>query len=572
MSFCLTHLATNQRTYIDLMKKLSRRDALKTGLLGAGGLALAGWRSVYARTADPLVFRPYPHPLMPSLELAYAADANGDPFVTLPVEQGGIRVSPEAVSRPFGVNAKWFVEGFGHVWLEADNGGAMFSPGDLDGRTLNLNVEFARTRVARNAARIDRYRQEGTAFSAEVTGLHNLAQELLEDAAQRQGDDAGMRANQSLLYGLWAGEKIELEHAQAQLRRTNNRQGEEFYFGCETRHYVWAKSIDVEQRFVEAFNYATITHYVYDTWYEVFEPREGVYRWGIKDNIVDWLQEHDVTLEGRPLLWFHPWVTPDWLAEKNFAELKDYTARHVEAVVGHYGDKINHWEVVNEYHDWANVHRLEPDQITDIVRLACEKTSAVNPNAHRIINNCCPFGEYASYGYDASGKAPRPLRTPRAFVEDLIEAEVPFEAVGVQMYYPERSLADIVRHVERFAAFGKPVYITEIGASSGPSRKDILLGDAEIPAAPYDWHRPWDEDLQADWLEQMYTVLFSKPYIHNISWYDFADIRTFIPGGGLIHENGAPKPSFERLKGLLDQWGRRPQPTGVTPKAAIEGG
>jgi endo-1,4-beta-xylanase len=545
------------------MTKLTRREALKRGALGATGLALTpfatGWAPAVPRTRRELVFRPYPHPLMPPVDFAYATDAQGDPFTTFPVEQAGVVVTGAAAQRPFAVNARWFIEGFGFVWLEADNGGRLFTQDDLAGsRTLNLNVEFARTRVARSAATLARYRQEGATFSTEVRHLHDLAQALLEDAQRQQGDAAARLADQSLLYALWAEEKIELEKARSDLARMNDRAGEEVFFGCETRQYVWAKSETMVERFVELFNFATVTHYVWDSWYEVFEPREGEYRWGIKDNIVDWLVEHDITVEGRPILWFHPWVTPDWLKSKTFAELKQYVVNHTEALVGHYGDKVLHWEVVNEYHDWANVHRHTPEQITEVVRLACETTHDVNPQVSRLINNCCPFGTYAAYGRDASGEAPRPLRTPRQFVADLVEAEVPFEVVGVQVYFPERSLADIVRLVERFAAFGKPIYITEIGASSGPRKLDIMTDQMEVLAAPYDWHRPWDEDLQADWLEQVYTLFYSKPYIQAINWYDFADFRTFIPNGGLIQVDGTRKPSFERLKALLAEWNRLP--------------
>ncbi len=546
------------------MPKISRRQALKTGMFGAAGLAVspaaAGWDSVTVQARRGLLFELFPHKLLPDVTFAYASEKNGDPFATLPVTSEGISTPEQGVDRPFSVTAKWFVEGFGNVWLEADNEGAFYTADDQGkGRVLNLSVEFASSRVARNRERMARLSKgHGTSFSTEVRHLHDLSSALLEDARKTTGPSAARLAHQSLLYSLWAGEKIELEQAAHATARLNA--GRPFHFGCETRHFVWAKSEDVEKRFVELFNYATITHYVYDTWFEVFEPREGVYRWGIKDNIVDWLSEHDVTIEGRPLLWFHPWVTPDWLKEKSFDDLKRYVENHVKNLVSHYGDKVLHWEVVNEYHDWANIHRHTPEQITEITRLACEKTHEVNPKVNRIINNCCPFGAYASYGRDSAGPADRPLRTPRKFVQDLIEAEVPFETIGVQMYFPQRCLSDTIRLVEAFEEFGKPVLITEIGASSGPSKADILTGKASVPAAPYDWHRPWDDDLQADWLEETYRIFYSKPWIQGIAWYDFADIRTFIPSGGIVQEDGTPKPSFERLKALLDEWGRLPKP------------
>lgn len=539
---------------------MNRRQVLKTGLAGAAGVALSPAARLFG--AVPLIkgdltFRPYLHPLLDSIGSVYLADANGDPFRSrIEVTEAGV-VVPDSIEIPFSVNAKQFIEGFGHVWLEADNAGEMYGRDDFsDGRMLNLNLEFARTRVARNRERIAQFQRERTEFSTETIRLNDLAQELSQMAARASGEAAAELADQSLLYGLWAGEKIELEKARWDIARAPRT--DTFYFGCETRQYIWAKSVDMVDRFVELFNYATVTHYTYDTWYPVFEPYEGQHRFGIKDEIVDWLIEHDITIEGRPLFWFHPWVMPDWLREKNFDQLKDYVVRHTREVVGHYGDKIEHWEVVNEYHDWANEFRHTPDQITEIVRLACETTHEVNPNIDRLINNCCPFAEYVAGGRDSAGEVDRPLRSPRQFVEDLIEAEVPFETTGVQMYFPQRSLSDIVRLLERFAAFGKPVYITEIGTSSGPTREEIMLGTMDVPKAPYDWHRPWDEDLQADWLEQLYTILYSKPYIHNLSWYDFADFRTFIQNGGLIRLDGERKPAFHRLEGLLEEWDRLP--------------
>src|SRR5690606_11652945 len=94
------------------MNKLSRRQVLRTGALGAAGLALApftaGWASARPRTQAPLVLRPYPHPMMPALNWAYATDADGDAFESpIEITQEGV-VLPEAMgARPFAVNAKW---------------------------------------------------------------------------------------------------------------------------------------------------------------------------------------------------------------------------------------------------------------------------------------------------------------------------------------------------------------------------------------------------------------------------------------------------------------------------------
>lgn len=546
------------------MSQVSRRSFLKTAILGVGAFPaiplVSRFSPLFARTIREMVFRAYPHPVMPEMPLIYAADEHEDPFKSsIGIRSDGIVVPEDFGSQMFSVNTRWYVEGFGYVWLSADNGGQYFSSEAVGGRRVfNLNYEFARTRVTRNRRVLDRYEDEGTVFSSEVKHLAALSEELLDDAGKKRhnGERCAQLSDRALQYALWAGEKIELEKARSDIeyrKRTATA-----YFGCETRQYIWAKSEEFTKRFVEVFNFATVTHYIWDTWYELFEPREGYYNWGVKDNIVNWLVENNITIQGRPLFWFHPTVTPDWLRQKSFDEIKKYVEKHTFDLVTHYGDKVLQWEVVNEYHDWANIHNHTPEQITEIVRLACDKTRETNPKVVRILNNCCPFAEYVARGRMARMDATRPLRSPRRFIQDLIESNVEFDVLGIQIYFPQRDLSDIVRLLERLAIFGKPIYITEIGASSNLMAQSSSGAVTGVPNEPYAWHRHWDEELQADWLEQVYTIYFSKPYIKAINWYDFSDFRPFIVNGGLVREDCSTKLSFHRLKNLLASWTNLP--------------
>lgn len=540
------------------MGLLTRRQFLKNGAIGAAALAasplVSSWSTAFAQTRDELILRPYPHPRMPEMSFVYATDENQDPFKSsIQLKQAGIVVPAEVGNGKFAVNTRWYVEGFGYVWLAADNGGNFFSREDFGrGNTLNLNLEFARSRVTRNNEVMARYQKNGTKFSKEVKHSVALSEELLQDAAARStsGEVCARLSDQALKYALWAGEKIEMEKALYDIAK--QQRSDEVHFGCETRQFIWAKHEDFTKRFSELFNYATVTHYIWDTWYELFEPREGQYNWGVKDDIVNWLVENGVRIEGRPLFWFHPAVTPDWLKNKNFDELKKYVEKHTHDLVSHYGEMIQEWEVVNEYHDWGNIHNHTPEQITEIVRLACDKTKETNPNVVRILNNCHPFADYVARGRMAGMDATRPLRSPRQFIKDLIDADVDFDVLGIQIYFPQRDLSDIARLLERLAVFGKPIYITEIGASSNLNQVD----KGGVWKEPYAWHRHWDEELQADWLEQVYTIYYSKPNIKAINWYDFSDFRPFIMNGGLVREDCSTKLSFHRLKNLLDSWKR----------------
>jgi GH35 family endo-1,4-beta-xylanase len=546
------------------MRNLSRRSFLATGAAATAAAAASplfgGLSPLIAGSSRDMTFRLFPPRSMPRPDFVYASDEMEDPFKSsIALTQDGVVVPEEFGDRKFSVNMRWLVPDFGFVWLAADNAGEYFTRAGLTGGTSrNLNVEFARSRVARNKRVKTNYEKDGTVFSPEVVNLADASEELLASALKKANDPraAAAAADRALSNALWAGEKIELEHARSRIAR--NPRTDRVWFGCETRQFVWAKSEETISRFVELFNFATITHYVWDTWYEVFEPVEGYYNWGIKDNIVNWLSRYDIALEGRPIYWPHPSVTPEWLKQKDFDGVRKYLEKHARDVVSHYGDRVLQWEVVNEMHDWANIHFFNPAQITELVRLACDTTRATNPKVVRILNNCCPFAEYVARGRQSRADAKRPGRSPRRFLQDLTEAGVDFDVVGIQVYFPQRDLSDIARLIERLETFKKPIYITEIGASSNllaPTTTGAVTGASD---EPYAWHRQWDEELQADWLEQVYTLYYSRPYMKAINWYDFSDFRPFIINGGLVREDSSPKQSFHRMKELLASWNALP--------------
>jgi len=104
------------------------------------------------------------------------------------------------------------------------------------------------------------------------------------------------------------------------------------------------------------------------------------------------------------------------------------------------------------------------------------------------------------------------------------------------------------------------VQLTEVGASSGPNRNSVMTDRLGFPEEPYIWHRPWDEELQADWLEGLYTLAYSKPWIEAVNWYDFLDPFAFIKNGGLLRSpQGEKKAAYERLINLQNKWRKLPQ-------------
>lgn len=550
---------------------MRRRDFLRnTILIGAGSAALANnifgfpevltqRRSLINTEAGTLIFKPVftqkgrgPH----LLDWAYACDKNWDAFHSnITAGREGVKISDTEGVDKFSVEVRWNVEGFGYIFISADNGGEFYSlPASGKSAELNLGYELAKSRVFRNRRRMSKHAAAGYLPGTEVSSLIEMSEELFHDA-EKANDEYRKSdyAQSALFYAMTAGEKLELENAMQLITKRGARK--DFYFGCDARGFNQMDPDIFLDNFSEAFNYATITHYLSHNGYQDFEPQEGNKKFNLRSIMLDELLARNITVEGRPLFYFYETVTPDWLRKKSYSELLKYVESHTKEVVGHYGDKMYAWEIINEAHDWANELQLSPEQITEVAKLACDVAKDTNPKVHRLINNCCPFAEYVQLKKWGKLDAKYPQRTPIKFMQDLAAADVDFTITGGQMYFPYRDLQDIIINIERFEQFGKPHQLTEIGASSGPTKDSINTGSLEIEREPYIWRRPWDLELQADWLESIYTLAYSKPWIEAANWYDFVDPFSWIKNGGL-HESarGEKKAAFDRLLNLRKQF------------------
>lgn len=555
------------------MKRISRRTFLKSTAVAGIGTAVGSAtllsapsiltrpRTIAKTGAGEALFAPVftqrgrgPH----LLEWSYASDVHGDAFHSnTSTSVAGAMISDTEGKDRFGMNVRWNVEGFGYTFLTADNGGEFYSLPPA-GKTVryNLNYELARSRVVRNADRFARYASQGLHPSRELRAMLELSRGALDDATSARENDrrCGEIAQVSLCHALRASEMLELEQAWSVIRQRGERKG--FLVGCDARaYYEMDKDLFLE-KFTQLFNYATITHiWKTDQNLEDFEPVEGKFQFGMRDMMLNDLRTRGVKVEGRPLFWFHTWVTPDWVKGKSYDQLLSYVERTTTAVVKHYGDSMYAWEIVNELHDWANECRLTQEQTIELTRLACDVARAHAPHVHRLINNCCPYAEYVQMGEWSGQKALYPQRTPLQFTRDLADAGVDFTLIGQQMYYPFRDLQDIVILLERYEQFAKPVQISEIGASGGPTETSLRLGTFTPSKDPYAWHRHWDEELQADWLEGIFTLAYSKPWIEAANWFDFVDPYHYIENGGILRSTkGEPKAAFDRLLALEQRW------------------
>jgi len=556
---------------------MNRRKFLTTAMTGgvsavittkknlSAPLVLTRGRNRPSTEQGGLIFQPHfvqkgvgPH----LLDWAYASDKNWDAFHSnITSSNEGVKISDTEGIKKFGIDVRWNVEGFGYIYVTADNGGEFYQlPGNGKTIVLNLNFELAKSRVWRNRKRLQKLQQNGWKPSQEVNGLIAISESYYQDAVKKQADGftCGKLSQTALLYAMWAGEKMELEKAEFEIQKNGYRSN--FFIGCDARSYFQMDTDLFLERFTAVFNYATITHYLISGYFQDFEPQEGNKQFALRTALFNELRKLNIIVEGRPLFWFYRTTTPDWLRNKSFDQILKYVEDHTRQVVGHYGDGMYAWEVVNEFHDWANEIEVMPEQTVEITKLACDVAKATNPKVHRLINNCCPYAEYVQLKKWGELDAKYRQRTPHQFMQDLIEANVDFTITGQQMYFPYRDLQDTILLIERLEQFGRPVQLTEVGVSSGPNRDSVMSDRLGFPTEPYIWHRYWDEELQADWLEGLYTLAYSKPWIEAVNWYDFVDPYSFIKNGGLLRSpQGEKKAAYERLVKLQANWKALPK-------------
>jgi endo-1,4-beta-xylanase len=293
----------------------------------------------------------------------------------------------------------------------------------------------------------------------------------------------------------------------------------EFLFGANAA--AWsafdtpAKNAAYTEHFEAIFNYATVTLY-----WSLLEPAPGVRHYDRTDGTVAWAVDNDIAIKGHPLLWADPASIPGWMES---APSQEAQRNHLDELVARYKESIRYWEVVNEP---ANVPGIPLDPPHQWAREA-------DPDGVLIVNE---------YGILATGH-----EQFFGILESAVAAGTSFDAIGIQAHAPEDMafhLGRVWEVLDHYATLGKDLHITEF---TPPADGRAVSGTV--------WRGNWDEATQAEYAEKFYRVCFAHPAVKAISWWDFADEFSWLPGGGLLNSNLEPKPAYNALYKLIrEEW------------------
>ena len=478
-----------------------------------------------------------------------------------------LEVPPET---PVILHAKLRVPDYGRdMWVSTDNCGE----GYRDGAQVDFVFDAAVSRVWR----VKKILAEGEfAPSDRCRAMLSDAEALIamcENSPKRHA-----YAMQALSASLWAGEYAVVERAKARIARQGKR---DVRFGCGLSGLypydgsvslpwqagLYCSGIDnnapqypgmpsMRDCFDNVFNYAAI-----DICLNTIEPEHGKPDYRNADRYANALLDHGFQLRSCHLWWNHSYGVPDWMRGVRWDDgsLEKELRRTVTRTVDHFRGRIMHHLVINECHDWCNMFNLTKKEQIDLTKLCCEVTKEADPEVDAIVNTCFMFGEYAADGRTQWGPTWDRQLTPYDVFVGLEELGADYDTVGIQLYNPARDLLALDMMIERFERFGKNIEFTELGVPSlsVPLRPDTTPGDVYCLDYMYYgiWHgETWTERLQADWLEDFYTIAYSHPLVGAIDWQDAAD-PSYVPNSALFTREFEPKESYFRLKNLEKSWG-----------------
>lgn len=270
---------------------------------------------------------------------------------------------------------------------------------------------------------------------------------------------------------------------------------------------------------VLAREFNSLTPFVEMKWGTIHpEPRR--YDFALADALVEFAAAHRMRVRGHTLVYGHVVDPPNpkYLSETtDAAALRALMADHVRTVAGRYRGRENAWDVVNEplqpfgtsqEHDGLsdNVFSkvLGPGYIGEAIRLARE----ADPGAQLFIND---FGVL-----DPGPKQDRYFR----LVKELRESGAPLDAVGFQAHMvpllaPATPREQIVATLQRFAALGVKLEITELNVFTRTRGNLLSLG------LTYDEGRAlrWQADVYAD----VTQACLSVPACQGVTLWTFTD-------------------------------------------------
>ncbi|MCL2701341.1 MAG: endo-1,4-beta-xylanase [Phycisphaerae bacterium] len=418
-----------------------------------------------------------------------------------------------------------------------------------------LNVELARGQMMRIAQKIEEWGlfdfPDAAAICAEFDRINHRFVESLHAPG---GEAASLLADRALAEGVTLGEKMALFHAEIFLgrKRAVGAAAPRLGLGCVVDLHSTAPGYQDILR--DTFEFISVPL----PWKHI-EPRERDLQYAQIDNWVAWAARSRRAVHAGPLLSFEPAYLPQWLFlwENDYETLRDLIYEHIQRIVKRYEKQVRVWNVVSGLNAY-NGFNLTFEQVMELTRMSCFLVKKLSPRSQVVVDLAMPWGEY----YSRNQKTIPPLM----YADMAVQSGIRFDSFGIQMYmgvpvdgYYVRDLLQISAVMDEFVALGKPLHISacQVPGDMASNARDAWGGQLSVAKAGQ-WHQPWNQRLQAEWLQAFYRIALSKPYVESVTWRDLADTDGhYIPHGGLCRDTLDAKLAYRELKNFRGSLMRR---------------
>ena len=321
-----------------------------------------------------------------------------------------------------------------------------------------------------------------------------------------------------------------------------------FLFGCNVFYLYDYKGTEHQRyasQFSALFNYATLPFYWGD-----YETEPGKTRRDEVMKLAQWCRAYGIETKGHPLIWHEGY--PKWGPSDPDAT-RDAHERRIGEIIPDFRGLVDRWDVINEAtaagkFDTGVSHWIAKEGADVVVGKALSWARKADPEAVLVYND-----------YNISPALEKLLAI-------MVADKMPFDVLGLQshMHGGEWPLKKTWEACETYARFGKPLHFTELTVLSGAHGWERKGAWPTTPAG---------ERRQAEYVEKLYTLLFSHPAVEAITWWDFMDGGWQKAPAGLLRADLSPKPAYQRLMKLVREqwWTRLSLKTGREGRCTFEG-
>ena len=328
------------------------------------------------------------------------------------------------------------------------------------------------------------------------------------------------------------------------------------------------KEAEYRRKFAEIFNLATLPFY-----WDSLEPSEGKHRYGEDspeiyrrppiDRCLKYCAENGIEPKAHCLNYDH--FTPKWAKGLSVCEFKQKLYKRFCELSKRYADRIPSWEVTNETFSIKGRTPTKFFYEDDFVEWSFKAADNLFPNNRLIIN------DYNMWDMTCGGVINKDACTCNRSayymqIERLIKNGVRLDTVGMQYHNFFTKEDEAIRACERY----NPMHLYRVLDNYAKLGRRIQITEMTIPAYT---DSPDDEQLQAELLKNIYSIMFSHPAMEAIIYWNLVDGYAYtkeavgresigdmssgenVYRGGLLRFDMSEKPAFAVLKDLFsNQW------------------